>query len=168
MTRYVAWCCTRGQAQGVQSTALVCTLAGRPASAEAECAVLGERREESVPMVTWSQKRWHLLLGAIITGWLSLDWGQAAVSAGCGQVRGWSQWNSVWSPVSLLGLYSSLRLPHPLHPAVLWSGVLSFPGTWGSPGGIISLSIKKLAEKAKSPPCQPRLSHGPLCAPWQP
>ena len=92
----------------------------------------------SVPLVTWSQKRWHLLLGAIITGWLSLDWGQAAVSAGCGQVRGWSQWNSVWSPVSLLGLYSSLRLPHPLHPAVLWSGVLSFPGTWGSPGGNIS------------------------------
>ena len=96
------------------------------------------KRVESVPLVTWSQKRWHLLLGAILTGWLSLDWGQAAVSAGCGQVRGWSQWNSVWSPVSLLGLYSSLRLPHPLHPAVLWSGVLSFPGTWGSPGGNIS------------------------------
>ena len=100
--------------------------------------VCNVRRVESVPLVTWSQKRWHLLLEAIITGWLSLDWGQAAVSAGCGQVRGWSQWNSVWSPVSLLGLYSSLRLPHPLHPAVLWSGVLSFPGTWGSPGGNIS------------------------------
>ena len=36
------------------------------------------------------------------------------------------------------------------------------------PGGIISLSIQKLAEKAKSPPCQPRLSQGPLCPPWQP
>ena len=86
-------------------------------------------------MVTWSQKRWHLLLGAIITGWLSLDWGQAAVLLP-GQLRGWSQWNSVCSP-SLLGLYSSLRLPHPLHPAVLWSGVLSLAGTWGSPGGNI-------------------------------
>ena len=36
------------------------------------------------------------------------------------------------------------------------------------PGCIISLSIQKLAEKAKSPPCQPRLSQSPLCAPWQP
>ena len=36
------------------------------------------------------------------------------------------------------------------------------------PGGIISLSIQKLAEKAKSPLCQPRLSQGPLCTPWQP
>ena len=36
------------------------------------------------------------------------------------------------------------------------------------PAGIISLSIKKLAEKAKSPPCQPRLSQGSLCAPRQP
>ena len=33
---------------------------------------------------------------------------------------------------------------------------------------IISLSIQKLAEKANSPPCQPRLSQGPLCTPWQP
>ena len=32
------------------------------------------------------------------------------------------------------------------------------------PGCIISLSIQKLAEKAKSPPCQPRLSQSPLCA----
>ena len=41
---------------------------------------------------------------------------------------------------------------------------------WAGAGGIISLSIKKLAEKAKSPPCQPRLAQGPLplCAPWQP
>ena len=35
-------------------------------------------------------------------------------------------------------------------------------------GGIISLSIKKLAERAKSPPCQPRLLQCPLCEPWQP
>ena len=35
-------------------------------------------------------------------------------------------------------------------------------------GGIISLSIKKLAERAKSSLCQPRLSQSPLCAPWQP
>ena len=39
---------------------------------------------------------------------------------------------------------------------------------WAGPGCIISLSIQKLAEKAKSPPCQPRLSQGPLCPLWQP
>ena len=44
----------------------------------------------------------------------------------------------------------------------------SMRGHGVTPGRIISLSIKKLAEKAKSPPCQPRLSQGPLCAPWQP
>ena len=40
--------------------------------------------------------------------------------------------------------------------------------TMPPPEGIISLSIQKLAEKAKSPPCQPRLSQGPLCAFCQP
>ena len=41
-------------------------------------------------------------------------------------------------------------------------------GSLGRAGCIISLSIKKLEEKVKSPPCQPRLSKSPLCAPWQP
>ena len=37
-----------------------------------------------------------------------------------------------------------------------------------APARIISLSIKKLSEMAKSSPYQPRLSNSPLCAPWQP
>ena len=134
----LAQSCTRGPAQGCQSRFhLPCTQSGKQASEYTEVWKYLWSVLDVMYSITLSQKRWHLLLGAIITGWLSLDWGQAAVSAGCGQVRGWSQWNSVWSPVSLLGLYSSLRLPHPLHPAVLWSGVLSFPGTLGLPGGNI-------------------------------
>ena len=52
----------------------------------------------------------------------------------------------------------------PVTPWCCSAAVLQSP----SPACIISLSIKKLAEKAKSPPCQPRLSHSPLCAPCQP
>ena len=38
----MAWCCTRGQVQGVQSTLLVYTGARRPASAEWQCEERGE------------------------------------------------------------------------------------------------------------------------------
>ena len=54
------------------------------------------------------------------------------------------------------------------NPALVASNAEARVSGNSGPAGIISLSIKKLAEKAKSSPCQPRLSQSPLCAPWQP
>ena len=58
---------------------------------------------------------------------------------------------------SMIRTFSSFRTRH----------VVVLAGRGGA-GRIISLSIKKLAEKAESPPCQPWLSQSPLCTPWQP
>ena len=86
-------------------------------------------------VLTLSQKRWHLLVVWSLTGWLSLLSGQAAVLLSP-KSRGVSHWKIVWAP-SIFGLYSSFRSTQPVHLFINWSGVFSFAGNFGSPGGNI-------------------------------
>ena len=89
---------------------------------------------------------------------LTISW---AGRVSCGHTKHWTvQGQNI---LDIFVLFKNIFAPK-IYPKLSWAGC----DCGGGPGGIISLSIKKLAEKAKSPPCQPRLSQGPLCLLWQP